>query len=64
MTAAILVTDIDIEEPREMVPLMQEALRCGITQLLLIVGSISEKGRVGGDRQAAAGEGQDDRRQT
>ena len=42
--AAILVTDLDIEEPRELVPLMQEALRCGITELLLIVSSISEKG--------------------
>lgn len=42
--AAILVTDMDIEEPGELVPAMQMALRCGITQLLLIVASISEKG--------------------
>ena len=42
--AAILVTDMDIEEPRELVPLMQLALRFGITQLLLVVASISEKG--------------------
>ena len=41
--AAILVTDMDIEEPAELVPLMQLALRSGITQLLLIVASISEK---------------------
>ena len=42
--AAILVTDMDIEEPSELVPLMQFALRSGIKQLLLIVASISEKG--------------------
>ena len=42
--AAILVTDMEIEEPAELVPLMQLALRCGIKQLLLIVASISEKG--------------------
>ncbi len=42
--AAILVTDMAIEEPRELVPLMQLALRCGITQLLLVVDSISDKG--------------------
>ena len=42
--ASILVTDMEIEEPAELVPLMQLALRCGIKQLLLIVASISEKG--------------------
>jgi len=42
--AAILVTDIEIEEPRELVPLMSLALRSGISQLLLIVSSISETG--------------------
>lgn len=42
--AAILVTDLDIEEPRELVPLMSLALRCGIKDLLLIVESISETG--------------------
>ena len=42
--AAILMTDMEIEEPAELVPLMQLALRSGITQLLLIVSSISEKG--------------------
>ncbi len=42
--AAILMTDMDIEEPGELVPLMQLALRSGITHLLLIVSSISEKG--------------------
>lgn len=42
--ASILVTDMEIEEPAEMAPLMQLALRCGIKELLLIVASISEKG--------------------
>lgn len=42
--AALLVTDMKIEEPRELVPLMQLALRSGIKQLLLIVDSISDKG--------------------
>ena len=42
--AAILVTDMDIEEPREMVPLMSLALRCGIKNLLLVVASISDTG--------------------
>lgn len=42
--AAILVTDMTIEEPAELVPLMQLALRSGIKQLLLVVESISEKG--------------------
>ena len=42
--ASILVTDMEIEEPAELVPLMQSALRSGIKQLLLIVASISEKG--------------------
>ncbi|MCY3780516.1 MAG: hypothetical protein OXG78_09435 [Chloroflexi bacterium] len=42
--AAILVTDAAIEEPAELVPVMQLALRTGIKQLLLIVDSISEKG--------------------
>lgn len=42
--AAILVTDAAIEEPRQLVPLMSLALRCGITNLLLIVESISETG--------------------
>ena len=42
--AAILVSDAEIEEPAELVPVMQLALRSGIKQLLLIVGSISEKG--------------------
>ena len=42
--AAILVTDMEIEEPAELVPLMQLALRRGIKQLLLIVDSISDKG--------------------
>ncbi len=42
--AAILVSDMDIEEPAELVPLMRLALRLGMKQLLLVVGSISEKG--------------------
>ena len=42
--AAILITDMDIKEPRELVPLMQTALRCQISKLLLIVHSISDKG--------------------
>ena len=42
--AAILVTDMKIEEPAELVPVMQLALRSGIKQLLLIVDSISDKG--------------------
>ena len=42
--AAILVTDLDIEEARELIPLMQLALRRGINKLLLVVKSISEKG--------------------
>lgn len=42
--AAILVTDMAIEEPGELVPVMQLALRSGIKQLLLIVDSISDKG--------------------
>ncbi len=42
--AAILVTDMDIEEARELVPLMQLALRSNISKLLLIVKSISETG--------------------
>lgn len=40
--AAILVTDMDIEEPRDLVPLMSLALRCGRRQLLLIAQSISD----------------------
>ena len=42
--AAILITDMDIEEPRELVPLMQMALRSKISKLLVIVKSISDKG--------------------
>ena len=42
--AAILITDLDIEAPQELVPLMQKALRCGIEKMLLIVHSISDKG--------------------
>ena len=42
--AAILVTDMEIEEARELVPLMQMALRSKISKLLLIVKSISETG--------------------
>ncbi len=42
--AAVLITDMEIEEPAELVPAMQLALRSGITQLLLIVASISDKG--------------------
>ncbi|MCY3979433.1 MAG: hypothetical protein OXG23_15150 [Chloroflexi bacterium] len=42
--AAILVTDMEIEEPRDLVPVMSLALRCGINNLLLVVGSISETG--------------------
>ncbi len=42
--AAILVTDMEIEEARELVPLMQLALRSKISKLLLIVKSISETG--------------------
>jgi len=42
--AAILVTDMDIEEPRDLVPVMSLALRAGISQLLLIAHSISETG--------------------
>ncbi len=40
--AAIIVSDMDIEEPRQLVPLMSLALRCGISKLLLVVASISE----------------------
>lgn len=42
--AAILVTDMNIEEPRDLVPVMSLALRCGIKNLLLVVASISETG--------------------
>ncbi|MDE2777265.1 MAG: hypothetical protein OXI77_15150 [Chloroflexota bacterium] len=42
--AAIIVTDMDIEEPRDLVPLMSLALRHGISNLLLVVASISETG--------------------
>ena len=42
--AAIIVTDMDIEEARDLVPLMSLALRCGISNLLLVVASISETG--------------------
>ena len=42
--AAILVTDMDIEEPRDLVPVMSLALRRGIKHLLLIVASISDTG--------------------
>jgi len=41
--AAILVTDMDIEEPRDLVPLMSLALRSGIKNLLLIVASNSPR---------------------
>ena len=42
--AAVLVTDLEIEEPRELIPLMHLALRSKISKLLLIVQSISETG--------------------
>ena len=42
--ASVLVTDMEIEEPADLVPVMQLALRSGIKQLLLIVASITEKG--------------------
>lgn len=42
--AAILISDAEIKEPAELVPVMQLALRSGFKQLLLIVSSISEKG--------------------
>ena len=42
--AAILVTDMDIEEPRDLVPVMSLALRSGVSNLLLIAHSISETG--------------------
>lgn len=42
--AAILITDMDIEAGRDLVPLLQLALRNNITDLLLIVKSISDVG--------------------
>lgn len=42
--AAILITDMDIKEPRELVPLMQQAMQLKIENLLIIVHSISDKG--------------------
>ena len=42
--AAILTTDMDIQEARDLVPLMQMALRSDISKLLLIVKSISDVG--------------------
>ena len=42
--AAILITDMDIEEGRALVPLLQMALRSDIANLLLIVKSISDVG--------------------
>lgn len=42
--AAILVSDMDIEEPRDLVPVMSLALRQGVKRLLLIVASISDTG--------------------
>ena len=42
--ASILVTDIDIKEARDLVPIMQLALRMGIKDLLLIVKSITDVG--------------------
>lgn len=42
--AAILITDMDIEAGRNLVPLLQMALRNNITDLLLIVKSISDVG--------------------
>lgn len=42
--AAILVTDMDIKEPQELVAVMQLAIRMKIKKLLIIVQSISEQG--------------------
>jgi chaperonin GroEL len=43
LDGAILATDLEIKEPAEVVELMQTALSAGITQLLLVVGSIADK---------------------
>jgi chaperonin GroEL len=43
MDAGILATDLEIQEPAEMIEVMQAALHAGINQLLLVVGSIADK---------------------
>jgi chaperonin GroEL len=43
LDGAVLATDLEIKEPAEVVELMQTALSAGITQLLLVVGSIADK---------------------
>lgn len=42
--AAILITDMDVKEPHELVPVMQLAIRQNIKRLLIIVRTISDKG--------------------
>lgn len=42
--SAILITDMDVKEPGELIPLMQLGLRSKIENLLVIVRSISDKG--------------------
>lgn len=42
--AAIIISDVDVKEPRDLIAVMQMAMRADIKDLLLIVGSISETG--------------------
>jgi len=43
LDSAILATDLEIQEPSEVVELMQTALSAGITRLLLVAASIADK---------------------
>jgi chaperonin GroEL len=43
LDGAVLVTDLEIQEPAEMIDLMQVALSAGIRQLLLVAGSVADK---------------------
>jgi chaperonin GroEL len=43
MDGAVLATDLEIQEPAEVIEIMQTALEAGITKLLLVAASMSEK---------------------
>ncbi len=42
INGAIVISDIDVKDPRQLQPVLEQALRDGITSLLIVVGDISD----------------------
>lgn len=41
--ASILISDLDVQEPQDLIPLLEAAVRAGIKSLFLVLGSISDR---------------------